>query len=949
MADSTAVASVTSTQSSMIRRSLELPGLDGVRALAVSLVVVHHAAALAGSGRSGVLAVPASAMDVGVSIFFVLSGFLIYRPFALSHNGSGRSIDVRSFWWRRAIRILPAYWLAFCFFWAIGVIRPVDLTDLLAYLTLLNVFRPASVFGGITQSWSLTVELCFYALVPLYSVGIRRMARRLTPWTAEIGGLGALVAMAHVFRVATHVGDLRWGEAELSGISYLWMPTHMDVIAAGMALAVLWVHRPSVPSAQRLADLLGSTAAWWFVALGVFVAYAYGVGGPSVTEGYSLAHLETRQVAYSVIGIGVVAPMVLGTEGTLRRVFEWRAVTAIGTVSYGLYLWHLGWMERVAGSLGAEAPSWARSWGSALGDINVAVLVVAGFGLGLSGAAVSWWFVERPMRRARRLVSSGRSWTAEIPQHWLARMGPATIVIAALAPLRGLMGYQGPPMEEGFMLAFPQELLAGRFPHRDFLHLYGPGSLWVLAGIYRVVGVSLGAERTVGFVQHLVVALALYHLVLPWGRRIATCSGLTALVILISPLGLSAMAWNGALAWMMMGFVAADHARKGSERATWWAVAAGACAAAALLYRPDLVIAVAAAAVAIAVSVAAPIRRRMLTGAGVVSSLWLVHFATSGPSAAFRGMVTDPVVGLRPGRRLPVPPSWGELDGFLQRAGGVRVVGWPLPMPPVAAQVALWFWIVPVAALFLVAVAWFRRSDPRVQRLTPVAIFGVLLFTQALQRPDTAHLSWVTGVTLPLCLPFAVAALDGARIGRRTGTRVLLATIPVVAVLVIAIPFYPLRTYADLVGQSVGFNRFGFAIERNDRRFYFGDEKAAESAQEVVDALDKASTPGQRLIVGPRDLSKTPYSDAFFYYLFPELVPGTRYIEMDPGIADAADSGLADELRESDWLIQSDAWSDWDEPNASTQAGSLEPNQVVAESYCMVLDSGTFSLSTRCR
>ena len=57
------------------------------------------------------------------------------------------------------------------------------------------------------------------------------------------------------------------------------------------------------------------------------------------------------------------------------------------------------------------------------------------------------------------------------------------IILAAFAlPLRGLMRYQGPPMEEGFMLAFPQRVLAGDVPNKDFLHLYGPGSLWALAG-----------------------------------------------------------------------------------------------------------------------------------------------------------------------------------------------------------------------------------------------------------------------------------------------------------------------------------------------------------------------------------------------------------------------------------------------------------------------------------
>ena len=117
----------------------------------------------------------------------------------------------------------------------------------------------------------------------------------------------------------------------------------------------------------------------------------------------------------------------------------------------------------------------------------------------------------------------------------------------------------------------------------------------------------------------------------------------------------------------------------------------------------------------------------------------------------------------------------------------------------------------------------------------------------------------------------------------------------------------------------------------------------------MTDRLRREAKPGETLIVGPTDLSRTNYSDAFFYYLFPDLVPGTRYIEMDPGIADAPDSGLAGELRRNDRLILADARSDWSEPNDSAGKGSDAPNQVVRDHYCMVEDAGTFQLLHRCR
>ena len=85
-----------------------------------------------------------------------------------------------------------------------------------------------------------------------------------------------------------------------------------------------------------------------------------------------------------------------------------------------------------------------------------------------------------------------------------------------------------------------------------------------------------------------------------------------------------------------------------------------------------------------------------------------------------------------------------------------------------------------------------------------------------------------------------------------------------------------------------------------------------------------------------RDGSRTIYSDAAFYYLFPELDPATYYIEMDPGLADREGSRLADDVASADWLILTNFWTGWYEPNASSEFGSDAPNQVVADHFCQV-------------
>jgi hypothetical protein len=531
----------------------------------------------------------------------------------------------------------------------------------------------------------------------------------------------------------------------------------------------------------------------------------------------------------------------------------------------------------------------------------------------------------------------------------------AIVLGVLLLPVIGLLHYQGPPMEEGFMLAFPEQILSGRLPHRDFLHLYGPGSLWVLAAIYKVFGTSLTVERLVGLLQHAGVAFGLFAALRPWGRRVATSAAVVSIVILIGPLGLSAMAWNGALALGVCALaVGTAAARRTDDRTSHRLLAlAGFLGGLALLYRPDLVLAVALGLGALWWDLDRPRRRPLVLGAVAGVALYVPHLILSGPAAAVRGMFLEPVFELRGGRSLPLPPSWGQVDGFLQRAGALRQSGWPLPMPAVSHQIFLWFLLVPGSIVLVLVAAWRlrrrERDSARSRAYWPLALFGAALLQQALQRPDTAHLSWVTGITFALCIPAVSSLLEGVTPRWTTAGRTWVGIGVVGVVLVGVIPFYPLRTYADLVGQTFGHNRFGYPITNDGRTFYFGSEGGASDAQRITDRLQQEAKPGDRLIVGPTDLSRTNYSDAFFYYLFPDLVPGTRYIEMDPGIADAPDSGLADELRHNEWLILSDAWSDWDEPNDSAGHGSTTPNQVVRDHYCKVEDAGTFQLLRRCR
>lgn len=125
-------------------------------------------------------------------------------------------------------------------------------------------------------------------------------------------------------------------------------------------------------------------------------------------------------------------------------------------------------------------------------------------------------------------------------------------------------------------------------------------------------------------------------------------------------------------------------------------------------------------------------------------------------------------------------------------------------------------------------------------------------------------------------------------------------------------------------------------MARDGRIFYYGRLDAVAAVADLLDEVEKVSEPGDRLFVGTGDLRKTPYSEAFLYYLLPELVPATRFIEMDPGVANADGSGMADDLASADVVILSSIRDDWAEPNDSRHFGSTESTEVLDERFCQV-------------
>lgn len=492
------------------------------------------------------------------------------------------------------------------------------------------------------------------------------------------------------------------------------------------------------------------------------------------------------------------------------------------------------------------------------------------------------------------------------------------------------------------MLVFPERLLAGDLPNRDFLHLYGPGSLWVLAGVYWVFGTSLGSQRAVGYLQHLGVVCGAWSLLRPWGPWVSAAGGAIAAVVIIPATGLSALAWIGAVAlglWSVRAGVEALEADVGTRRRTRMSWAAGLLGGFALLYRLDLVLAMAASLGVVLWHLRGKDRRRLLIASAVGVSPYLVHLLTAGPANVVRGMVIEPVFALRGGRALPLPPNLHDFDGFLQRAGTLDEPPWPFPAPPGPVQLSLWLLVLAGGGGLLLLAGRRCARDGR-PRLLVMAAFAVGLFPQALQRADSTHLAWVSCVTLAF-IPAAVVELWPAlRSPERSRARTAASLAAPAACLVALMPHFTLRTYAEATGQTFGFRHNAASMTYEGRVFRYARPDAVAAVNALLPVVDALTDPGDRLFVGPGDLRVTPYSEAYLYYLLPDLRPATRYIEMDPGVANATDSGLADELRRADVAILSSIRDDWNEPNDSVLDGPNEPNEVLAEDFCLVAAYG---------
>ncbi len=404
-----------------------LPGLDGLRALAVTVVLLYHA---------GLAWIPGGFL--GVEVFFVISGYLITALLLAEWRQRGR-IDLVGFWLRRARRLLPALYLLLVVTLAFAVVfLPEEVAGLrgdtlaaLGYVTnWYLVFNQESYFETVGRPslmqhlWSLAVEEQFYLLWPLLLTGAMMLLRRrrLVLIAVLAGAVGSALLMAFLYRpdidpsriyygTDTRAAGLLFGSA----LAFMWEPGQSLWRAGQSQLPARWIP-------PLLLDFIGLGA------LGGLVGFClwFDQYQPSLYQGgFALVAITTAVV----IMVSVHPFTRLGTG-----LLEWRPLRWVGVRSYGIYLWHWPVFMVTRPELDVTITGWP------LLALRLAATLVL--------ADLSYRFVETPIRRG----ALGRSWRALREargprRRWLATGWTGAVGMCATfcAALGVALAYAQPP------------------------------------------------------------------------------------------------------------------------------------------------------------------------------------------------------------------------------------------------------------------------------------------------------------------------------------------------------------------------------------------------------------------------------------------------------------------------------------------------------------------------
>jgi peptidoglycan/LPS O-acetylase OafA/YrhL len=384
-------------------------GLDGIRALAVLAVIAYHAGVAHMTGGF-----------LGVDAFFCLSGFLI-TSLLLGEARRTATIQLGSFWARRARRLLPALLLVICFVglysWlgAPSGAYPGLRLDSLATLLYVanwhfvlqgsNYFQQALAPSPLTHTWSLAIEEQFYVVWPLVVLALVKLRRspRVLLVLSATGAIASSAWMAWLHHEGANLTRLYYGT-----------DTHAMTLLCGATLAAALAVRAGERDVSTLrARGTGSVCVQLVGAAGIVVLAVMAVR----VTGTSAWMYEGGFLIAGVAGTGMILSVVTVPRGVLGVVLSFAPVRFVGRISYGLYLWHYPlfiWLDHQRTDLD--------------GVRLFAVRVVVTFGV----AIASFYLVERPIRHGLVLRGVGAMVTTATAVAATVALVVATSVAAAV-------------------------------------------------------------------------------------------------------------------------------------------------------------------------------------------------------------------------------------------------------------------------------------------------------------------------------------------------------------------------------------------------------------------------------------------------------------------------------------------------------------------------------------
>lgn len=403
------------------------PGFDGLRAIAALLVLLVHAGFYTTLTLDTPFGPYSARGEIGVAVFFLISGFLLYRPFVAAHLAGRPGPDTGGFLIRRFMRIVPLYWLALVISLVVISDKMIvtSLTGMLQCLFFIQGYRQAWALQGLTQAWTLDVEVAFYLFLPVYAwlLGKGRPRSPRTQLWLELTGVATLFLLGNLIHwrmIGTRPGSLADGWN-------VWLPVWWDLFSMGMFLAVVSAWYGRTGRTPRWATLPGSGTVCWIAAGVCYWIAANKIGLPRWPIYDASVRTDMgKHLFYGLFGFFLLLPAVSGPQrrGLVRRFLASRVMVFLGTISYGIYLWHQTVIDLVMHHSG-----W-KIWQVSFLPFFIPVLAIT-----VALSALTYYLVERPCQRLAK-EWAGRWKNRRAGQAVAAAPAPAPAVpLAAGSPV----------------------------------------------------------------------------------------------------------------------------------------------------------------------------------------------------------------------------------------------------------------------------------------------------------------------------------------------------------------------------------------------------------------------------------------------------------------------------------------------------------------------------------